>query len=165
MLTHATLIATLTGFAIAQAPPSTDAAYQLLGTWSCKSDARSSSTMTFTRNADGSIALKNVFATPGGLSGQFNETYRFNPRTARWAWTAELANNPAFQESGTAPPAKGSTWIFEGTISGAPSTTQDIRMIYTSLGDSTFRREFESSVGGSWQVTSASLCKRTTPHA
>ena len=53
--------------AAAPAPaPSSDNAYWLVGAWLCQSRANSSATNTFTRNGDGSIALKTRYVAVAG---------------------------------------------------------------------------------------------------
>jgi hypothetical protein len=151
-----------------------DRAYSLIGTWSCSSSG-STGTITYVRNADGSISMKNVFvlASAGWARGEFDEQYRFDPATAVWTWTAEQPQLATFGERGTAGPWTAQTWIFDGTLrlastrtldsvlEPAPTTTQAVRMVYTSLGDNVFQRDFEFYQKGLWVIRSSGTCKRT----
>jgi hypothetical protein len=150
-----------------------DRAYSLIGTWSCTSSA-STGTMTYVRNADGSISMKNVFelASQPAARGEFDETYRFDPAAAVWTWTADQPQLAAFHERGTAGPWTTQTWIFDGTATmagsrtldsiaePAPATTQAVRMVYAGLGDNVFRRDFEFYQKGLWVIRSSGTCKR-----
>jgi hypothetical protein len=150
-----------------------DRAYTLIGTWSCTS-SESTGTITYLRDADGSISMKNVFALTNATwaRGEFDEQYRFDPATAVWTWTAEQPQLAAFQERGTAGPWTTQSWIFDGTLRVAGSrtldsiaaptqtTTQAVRMVYTSLGDNAFRRDFEFYQKGLWAIRSSGTCKR-----
>lgn len=152
-----------------------DRAYSLIGTWSCTSTG-STGTMTYVRNADGSISMKNVFASASATwaRGAFDEQYRFDPATAVWTWTAALPNRADFEESGTAGPWTTQRWIFDGTLrvagsrtldsilEPAPTTTQAVRMVYTSLADNVFQRDFEFYQKGLWVIRSSGTCKRAT---
>lgn len=150
-----------------------DRAYSLIGTWSCSSSG-STGTITYVRNADGSISMKNVFVLANtGAHGEFDEQYRFDPATAVWTWTAEQPSMAAFQERGTAGPWTAQNWIFDGSLKLVPAsrtfdslseptpmTEQAVRMVYTSLGGDVFRRDFESYQNGLWVVRSSGTCKR-----
>lgn len=121
--------------------------------------------------------MKNVFAlaNANGARGEFDEQYRLDPATGVWTWTAEQPSMPAFHERGTAGPWTTQTWIFDGTLSivpssrsldslaePAPTTKEGVRMVYTSLGDDAFRREFERYQNGAWITRSATTCKRVS---
>jgi hypothetical protein len=41
-----------------------------------------------------------------------------------------------------------------------PATTQAVRMVYTSLGDNVFQRDFEFYQKGLWVIRSSGTCKR-----
>jgi hypothetical protein len=152
----------------------TDFVDRLVGTWSCETDAHTSATLTFVRNVDGSVSMKNVFKPVRGRSGEFAEQYRFDPRSAEWTWVSTQPGLPGWQETATAWPWAGDKWIFQGRlrdVSTRPSgsigpprtTTREIRMVYTDLGDAGFRREFEQNEVGTWVTVSASTCKRASP--
>jgi hypothetical protein len=155
----------------AQPAQTTDRAYGLIGTWSCESFAHSRGTMTFTRNADGSISMKNLFTTIDGRSGAFDEQYRFDPAMARWSWTAAIPGVATFEERGSAGEWTADEWTFDGvvrtsspaspdSIAGPKLSSQALRMTYTDLGGAAFRRGFEVFRNGTWVPASTSTCKR-----
>jgi len=155
--------------ASAQSVQTEDRATQLLGTWSCESIRHSLGTWTFTRNADGSLSMKNLFRTEDGLSGEFDDVYRLDSNSGQWEWTSLQPTRPGFRESGTAAPWTADKWIFEGqltlvapedSVNFFPTVTRRLRMVYTTLGDLAFRREFEYRREGRWVTDSASTCKR-----
>jgi hypothetical protein len=164
---------TLLVAATEQSSAQPDRAESLIGTWSCTSSG-STGTITYARNADGSISMKNVFALASATwaRGEFDEQYRFDPGTAVWTWTAALPHRTDFQESGTAGPWTAQTWVFDGTLSlksprvfdslqePTPVEKQTVRMVYTSLGDNVFQRDFEFYQKGLWVIRSSGTCKR-----
>jgi hypothetical protein len=148
-----------------------DRAYRLVGTWSCETAQHSISTTTYTRNDDGSVSMKNLFTTDNGLSGEFNETYRYDTRSNRWTWNSVQARVPNFKERGTAGPWTAEKWTFGGEIDQMEPIptgsilpprmiTVPLRMVYTDLTDSTFRRDFETVLNDRWTPFSESTCKR-----
>jgi hypothetical protein len=167
-------------FAAAVAPlsaqdgaPVTDRAPGLIGTWRCESIQHSNGTWSFERNQDDSIVMKNKFRTATGLSGEFDETYRFDPRSRLWNWSSLQADRPgSLQEDGKAAPWTADAWTFDGqkretemssgSILPARTVTQNIRMVYSSLGPDAFRRDIEVFHDGRWITTSASTCKRAS---
>jgi hypothetical protein len=117
--------------------------------------------------------MKNVFRTATGLSGEWDDTYRYDAKTGHWTWTSSQANRPgSLQEKGIAPRWTGDKWTFEGqetltqpaaegsvTTQPRPFVTS-IRSVYTSLGPDAFRHEIETFRNGGWVTGSASTCKR-----
>jgi hypothetical protein len=157
--------------ATAQQLSATDPAYGLVGTWSCESFAHSDGTWTITRNAANTISLINHFKTQGGLSGEFDEVYTLDPASGHWTVSATEPGRTGFSETMTAGPWSGDVWNFEGTLDQtvAPPAgaiqeprhfDQTIRMVYTRLAPTAFRREMETLRNGEWVSTSASTCKR-----
>jgi hypothetical protein len=142
-----------------QVAPNSDQAFALVGTWKCESVACSLGTMTFTRDAPGSISMKNVFRTTDGLSGEFDETYRFDSGSSTWKWESHLRSASNFNESGTAGPWTTDKWTFEGTQDSGQAS-EPIHMVYTKQSNSAFTREFETSVNGTWLPQNASSCTR-----
>ena len=161
----------MVGAAGAQSVPNADRATELLGTWSCESIAHSMGNWVFKRNGDGSLTMKNNFKTEDGLTGEFDERYRVDSTTGQWTWSSLQPSLPGFQESGKADPWTADKWVFEGNMSLAgtsnsinysPTRIQDLRMIYSALGNDAFRREFEVRRDGRWVTFSASTCVRTS---
>ncbi len=149
-----------------------DRAATLVGTWSCESIQHSLATETFARNAVDTITMKNTFRTATGLSGEWDETYRYDAKSGQWRWTSTQAGRPELQETGSGPRWTGDKWTIEGQmILSQPSaegsvTTQprpfvtSIRSVYTSLGADAFRHDIERFQNGMWVTGSASTCKR-----
>src|ERR1700676_3317896 len=142
----------------------TDFVDRLIGTWSCETDTHTSATLTFVRNVDGSISMKNVFKSVSGFTGEFDEQYRLDPRSAEWTWVSTQPDRPGWQETATAWRWAGDKWVFQGRLrdvstppSGSvrprPTTTREIRLVYTDLGDAGFRREFAQNEIGTWVTT------------
>jgi hypothetical protein len=156
------VVATSTTPAASLSTPS-DRAYDLIGTWTCVTAAHASATMTFTRESDGSISMRNVFTTPGG-AGEFDEVYRLVPG-GYWSWIATQPDRADFKEAATANPWAAEKWFFDGTVTERPhrhdTDTHRIRMIYTRLSDASFEREFELYDSDVWKTTSSSICKRS----
>ncbi len=165
-LVFATLFTAAPAIALSPSAPDGTAAhraYALIGMWSCESVAHSTGTVTFTRNDDGSIAMKNVFKTAIGTPGEFQESYNFDPAKKMWNWTSTYVTDPEITEVGTAPEWLGDTWVFDGSFN-APKAQTPERMVYTLLGDTAFKREFEvKNNDGNWTDTSAETCTRATP--
>lgn len=132
----------------------------LIGTWSCRSLARTTSTMQFSRAANGSIVMTNRYTTLARETGEFDESYSFDPINKVWTWntTDSLTGS---KEEGTAGLWIGRTWTFDGTRVMRSGSRQKIQMIYTRLNDREFRREFIVSRGDTSHATSSSLCKLT----
>jgi hypothetical protein len=155
------------------AAPAADRTAGLIGTWQCESFRHSNGTWTFVRNGDGSIALNNKFRTDTGLSGEFAETYSFDPQSGLWNWASTQQDRPGgLQEDGKAKPWTAETWTFDGrlritesssgSIQPARTIARNIRMVYTTLGPDAFRRDMETFSDGRWVSSSASTCKRAS---
>ena len=153
--------------------PAADRTAGLIGTWQCESFRHSDGTWTFVRNSDDSIALKNKFRTDTGLSGEFDETYSFDPQSGLWNWASmQIDRTGSLQEDGKAKPWTEATWTFDGrlrttemstgSLQPARTLARNIRMVYTTLGPDTFRRDMETFYDGRWASNSASTCKRTS---
>jgi hypothetical protein len=159
-------VAVATASSRAQSPP-IDRAYALVGVWTCQTSAASSATMTFARQSDGSIAMRNVFSADGGASGEFDEVYRLVTPAQYWSWVATLQGRPDFKEAATAGMWTAQKWFFDGTVTQRPhphdTETHRIRMIYTWISDTSFEREFEIYENGIWRMTSSSVCRRKGP--
>ena len=156
-------IAVLVVAPAAAQPVSADRAYGLVGAWSCQTAAGSNATLTFARESDGTISMRNVFEN-GGASGEFDELYRFVTAPQYWSWTATLKGRPDFKEAATAGPWTAQKWFFDGTVTQRPHSgdtdTHRIRIVYTWISGSTFQREFELYDGNVWKTTSSALCKK-----
>lgn len=143
-----------------------DRAYSLIGTWSCQTSAGGGATMTFAREDDGSISMRNLFTNETGASGEFNEGYRFVAPEQYWSWTATLQGRPDFKEAATAGMWTAEKWFFDGTVAQRPhrqdTDTHRIRMIYTWISESSFEREFETYDGSVWKTTTSAVCKKTS---
>lgn len=165
----AALIAVSTAPACAQ--QSSDRAYWLVGTWSCRSMYNSVGTWTFVRNDDGSISISNVFHPEGDQRGQFLELYRFDPKAGVWRWSATRMHETTVREYGIAAPWTGTDWIFDAhlpldsskladSIQRPRTASQETRIVFTMLDDATFQRKIESIVSGKWVLMTGSICKR-----
>lgn len=132
----------------------------LIGTWSCISAAQTRSTMQFSRASDGSISMSNRYTTKAGETGEFDETYMFDPNNKLWTWTTTDSLTGS-KEQGTAGPWTETKWTFDGTRVMRSGSTQKMQMIYTRLNDREFRREFRIAQREALITTSSSLCKRS----
>ncbi len=150
--------------------PAVDRTDMLLGTWHCESLAGSKGTWTFTRAGDGTLSMQNTFHN-GPVSGGFREVYRFDAANEIWTWDSAEAGSPGFHETGKAQPSTSDTWTFYGKVHDLeyPATGSieqprvieaNVRMVYTFVDDSTFRREYDVMRDGVWSRTSGSTCKR-----
>ncbi len=141
--------------ALAPAAPAQrdDRPYGLIGSWACRTTGGETSTQTYTLGNDGSIALRNAL-TLDGRRYEIDESYRFDP--ARNVWQNVTAGG-AYR--GRASPWRGATWTFDGIeTEGRPS---EVHMSYTTLGTTTFRREFARSRSGSWVPYLSEFCRRS----
>jgi hypothetical protein len=151
----------------ANAPASSqvERAYDLVGAWTCQSAGGATSSMTFVRQSDGSVSMRNRFTNHGGPTSEFDEVYRFVTPAQYWSWTATLSGRPDFKEAANAGMWTAQKWFFDGTVTQRPhpqdTETHRIRMIYTWISDSSFEREFEIYELGVWKTTSTSVCRRT----
>jgi len=158
--------------AAAPAPaPSSDNAYWLVGAWLCQSRANSSATNTFTRNGDGSIALKTRYVAVAGRTGGFDDAFRFDAAKNRWLWRSTELGVPGFLEEATAGPWMSGAWEFQGdlfaleTKSGRDAKPyhihRSLRMLFIRLNDTSYERDFEEYINGIWATFSSSNCART----
>lgn len=156
----------LLGIILAQIDPTTtyDRAYDLVGRWSCQTGPGGSSSMTYVRESDGAITMRNTFGNDSGASGEFDETYVFVTPAQYWSWISTLRGRPDFKEAATAGMWTAQKWFFDGTVTQRPhahdTETHRIRMIYTWISRSSFEREFETYESGVWKTTSSSVCRR-----
>jgi hypothetical protein len=115
--------------------------------------------------------MTNRFSTAGDVPGQWKEEYRFDPQSARWTWKAWRPDDARAQETGTSAAWTTDTWTFDGvlrrswpappdSIGGPAQASQQIRMVYTALGENAFRRDFEVYQDGVWRSASGSTCSR-----
>lgn len=158
--------------AAAQTPPqNADRAFNLVGTWSCESMAHSIGTMTFTQNPNGSLSMRNVFHFPNGTPVEIDETYHFDAAANVWNWSLSQPTGPEFRQDGTAPPWTAEQWVFagstfavaippNGSIEPPRTSKEDLQMVYTALGATALRREFERNRDGRWVTFSASTCTK-----
>jgi hypothetical protein len=157
-------IAALTGPAYAQTAVA-DKAPLLIGTWSCETAARSQSTMIYSRNPDGSIAMKNNFTTVYGQTGEFDELYRFDSAAKVWNWSATMPGDHGFAQSGTAQPWTADAWVFTGTMSrrtqSGAQRSAPVRMTYLLSQSGTFARKFEIQANGAWTTLSSGTCTKS----
>lgn len=133
----------------------------LIGTWSCRSAVHTVSTMQFSRASDGSISMSNRYTTSAGETGEFDETYTFDPNNKIWTWSTTDSLTGS-KEEGLAGPWTGRTWTFDGTRLMQSGTRQKIQMIYTRLSNNKFRREFIVAQRDLPTTTSSSVCRRKT---
>lgn len=105
------------------------------------------------------MAMLNAYKTADGVVGQFDETYRFDSDSGDWIWnTGDSATGST--EGGVAPRWTGNAWTFTGTRRVSAKRAESIRMVYTRVTDTAFRREFFTDRNGTWATTSTSVCKR-----
>jgi len=163
-----------------QPAAASDNAYWLVGSWLCHfRETDDSGTATFTRNDDGSIALKMRYAGKSGRIGEFDDAFRFAASKNSWTWTSTARGVPGFMETATAAPWTSQTWMFEGTryatvipqpvsvvgerkvrLENGFRPEQPLRMLFVHLNDASFERDFQEDVRGKWVTTSSSNCAR-----
>lgn len=143
--------------------PSADHAFALLGTWSCSTEQNNDASLTFKQAADNTIVMKGS-VTSGSTLGMMitGDTYRYDPASQQW--TLDSAAMPAFGSyHGTAAPWTQTQWLFYGNeplpYNGAWRTVP-LREVFTNLGSSVFRREFQVSSGPTWRDISEEVCTR-----
>lgn len=142
------------------AASSPERAYWLVGTWSCESLAHTKTHMAFTREQDG-MSMQNRYRTADGVSGEYDETYKYDSQASRWTWETTESSSGS-KEEGTAGPWLTGKWTFDGTRRYENVPAQHIQMIYSRIDNASFRREFGISHAGAWMTTSSSVCKRTS---
>jgi hypothetical protein len=141
----------------AEPAPAVDRAYALVGTWHCHSAAGTDSTLTFVRNADGSLTATNLLSsgnyaavtTAGGAARTFTERYVFDAKRQTWTDSDTWNGLYAFDFEGTAGPWTGDRWQISGRLhrnnsggAGSPETKT-----YISAGPDEFQRQVRSGPG------------------
>jgi len=140
-----------------------DRAWGLIGAWNCQTAGGGSATMTFTRQSDGSITMRNVASA--GTTGEIDEAFWLITPAQYWSWTATQPARPDFKEAATAGMWTAQKWFFDGTVTARPhrhdTETHRIRIVYTWISDASFERELETYENGAWRTSSSSVCRRT----
>lgn len=158
------VIAFASGPSAASAVPTvSDHAAYLAGTWSCTTEQNNDVSVTFKIGPDGTIGAKGAVTSPQGTGAlETAETFHFD--TAADQWTLDSAPAGSFGSYyGTASPWTGSQWTFNGKepifLSGQWVTT-DVRQIFTYLGPSAFRREYQTQAQHYWHDISEEVCTK-----
>ena len=139
------------------APPAgtgADRAYSLTqGVWNCDTFGGARATHTYTRDAAGGIKLHNVLRI-ANRDYAIDETYRFDKKKQSWT-TTTLAE--AYM--GVAGRWTSDKWVFDGSM---PLGNRRVpaQMIYSTLGDGAFRRDFIRVGNGERQTFAAETCRR-----
>jgi len=152
--------------------PSSDNAYWLVGAWLCRSSRPNITVLTtFTRNGDGSLALKTRNAAAAGRGREFDDAFRFDAGKNRWQWSSKQVDDPGFLENGTAGPWMSGAWEFQGDLFAIVMKAgrdpkplrfhRALRMLFIRLNDTTYERDFEEYENGIWARFSSSNCART----
>lgn len=146
-----------------------DRAYDLVGTWSCETQQGSIGTHVYTRNPDGSMALRNDFRTTSGRHIVVEETFRFDAGSGKW--TVTTAPDAWFgAENVSAPPWTGKEWALEGTQNTEHAasplvarTTGRIRIVYSFPQAGKMERLFQlpGVSGATWETYSDETCARS----
>ena len=132
----------------------TDRAFKLVGSaWSCESVGGEPSTHRYSRSGDDAITLHDDVRVAQHTYA-IVETYRFD--AARRLWTTAVQGGGY---TGTAAPWLHNKWIFDG-IETERGRRSPVRMIYTTLGDQAFRRDFQLSGAGQDQTFVSETCTR-----
>lgn len=103
--------------------------------------------------------MSNRYTMKTGETGQYDETYTFDPANKLWTWTTTESSTGS-KEQGIADPWIGSTWTFEGARTMKSGSRQKIQMIYTRVSPNEFRRDFIVAQRAAPATTSSSVCKR-----
>jgi len=173
--------------AASPATAATDNAYWLVGKWLCHSEsavlahprirggqreqlarAQSDGTSTFARKPDGSIALDTSYRTDAGRTGEYKDTYTFDPSRGLWTWTSKKSNDPGFLELATAAPWTDPVWAFEGALIDERTSRlgEPLRMVFVHLNDASYERDFQQYIAdGKWATYSRQNCARLEPVA
>ena len=130
-----------------------DRAFSLVGRWICTGTAGPPSTLTYTRAGDIVKLRTELVIAKKPLN--IDETYAFDPATARWT---TLTQGNAYR--GVAAAWLANTWIFDGTVPSGDRRAP-VRMVYTTLGADTFRREYQRPDGDVWKAFHGETCRRT----
>ena len=168
------LIVAISGASASQArcadAPITSHVPWLAGTWTCHG-ATTSATQTYTRGGDGSLSLTNVVHLASGASVEYDDTFHFDTAANRWKWQSVSLEDSGLTQDGTASDWTAGTWTFDGTvrkfqapergtINGRITRQDDLRVTYTYLGESSFRRVFAVADGDAWKTVSDTSCTR-----
>lgn len=103
--------------------------------------------------------MSNRYTTKAGETGEFDETYAFDPASKVWTWST-IDSLTGSKETGTAGPWTGSKWTFDGSRLMRSGSRQKVQMIYTRMNDREFRREFKIAQRDALITTSSSLCRQ-----
>ncbi len=151
--------------------PSSDNAYWLVGAWVCRSRPNIVAITTFTRNSDGSIALKTRYAPGTRRTGGFDDAFRFDAGKNRWLWSSTRADTPGFLEEGTAGPWMSGAWEFQGDLFALETRGvkdakpqhfhRALRMLFIRMNDTSYERDFEEFENGIWATFDSATCART----
>jgi hypothetical protein len=135
--------------------PSPNTFYLLGGTWYCTTYDGIKLTHVFSR-PDGisKLLVATRFHLPGNETGTTQETYRHNARSN--SWTANVSGRTIVA---TAPDWTGPTWDFVGQTTNRGKTVF-AEMIYTRLGDDSFRREFRRYEEFHYLTYAGEMCRR-----
>jgi hypothetical protein len=130
----------------------TDRAYSLTrGTWDCTTFGGADATHTYTRKADGTIELHNVLNI-AKHDYAIDETYRFD--RAKEEWTASTSGGAY---AGVAGKWVTDKWVFNGDMP-IDGRRVPVQMIYSSLGERAFRRDFVRVQDGTPAPFAAETC-------
>ena len=136
-------------------PAASDRAFALVGpTWSCESVGGEPSKHRYTRSGADGITLHDDVRVAQHTYA-IVETYRFD--AARRLWTTAVQGGGY---TGTASPWLHNKWIFDG-IETERGRRSPVRMIYTTLGDQAFRRDFQLAGAGETQTFVSETCTRS----
>ncbi len=132
--------------------PVHDHAFALVGTWACRTPKGDESTHVYTLASNGAIALRNRLSLNGRIY-EIDETYEYDADRNTWF---NVTAGGAYR--GAAPRWQGDAWTFDGVESeGTPS---EVRMTYTMLGSTQFRRDFARTRDGTWTPYLSETCQR-----
>ena len=130
----------------------TDRAYSLTrGTWDCTTFGGAGATHTYTREADGTIELHNVLNI-AKHDYAIDETYRFD--RSKDEWTASTSGGAY---AGVAGKWLADKWVFNGDMP-IDGRRVPVQMIYSSLGERAFRRDFVRVQDGTPAPFAAETC-------
>jgi hypothetical protein len=135
------------------AVPSADHAYDLVGTWSCRTSQDATERLDVTREGD-DLAIA-IDVTPR-RAAQFAQSVTVrHVRSNTWSLTSTLQGRPYFE--GTASAWIDASWSFEGHFAGR---TEPWRERYEKLPDGTLRRTLSGVVRSVEIPDFVELCRR-----
>ncbi len=149
---------------ISTSQPAPDHAAYLAGTWSCTTAQSNDTSITATVASDGTITMKGAVTSPQS-TGTMTTADIFHFDTAANQWTLDSAPaGPFGAYYGTATPWTGSQWTFTGKeplyLNNQWQTT-DVRQVFTYLGSTVFRREFQAQAPQHyWRDFSEEVCTK-----